>query len=131
MRLNSMTNETRLIGYQLLEAGALVGFRLVEDHLEPSLDGRNLFARLELVLGSDDEDEPADLVEWSAFGFIFALAVLSFADARPRGVSDIDYIEEDEFGVADLFDGLRYVRGELHFSGRLPPRSIREDGYYR
>ena len=55
-------------------------------------------------------------MEWGAFGFIFALAALSFADARPRGFSDVEFIENDEFGVADLFDGLRYVRGEIHFS---------------
>ncbi len=49
-------------------------------------------------------------------GFIFALAVLSFADARPRGVSGIDYQEQDEFNVADLIEHLRYERGELRFS---------------
>lgn len=123
-----MTTEPHLIAYRLLETGALVGFRLVEDQLETSLDGQNLFARLELVLGSDEEYEPAELAEWGSFGFIYALAVLSFADARPRGVSDIDYIEEDDFSVADLLDCLRFVRGELHFSADyLRGRSVKTD----
>ena len=46
---------------------------------------------------------------------IFALAVLSFADARPRGSSDIDFVENDEFTVCDLFEYLRFVNGELRF----------------
>jgi hypothetical protein len=29
-----MTNNSRLIGLRLLETGALVGFRVVEEHLE-------------------------------------------------------------------------------------------------
>jgi hypothetical protein len=124
-----MPDDSRLIGLRLLETGALVGFQVVEEHLETCTDGVNLFTRLELVLGSDEEYEPDELVEWGAFGFIFALAALSFADARPRGFSDTDYIEEDEFSVADLFDGLRYVRGEIHFSadylrGRLVKTDI-------
>jgi hypothetical protein len=46
---------------------------------------------------------------------MFALAVLSFADARPRGVSDMHFADGDEFTVADLLAHLRYQRGELHF----------------
>ena len=123
-----MTDEARLIGYRLLEIGAMVGYRLVESHLETSPDGRNLFARLELVFGSEEQDEPAELAEWGSFGFIFVLAVLSFADARPRGLSDMDYIEEDEFSVADLFECLRFVGGEIHFSADyLRGRSLKTD----
>ncbi|HVO72063.1 MAG TPA: hypothetical protein VMT24_18565 [Aggregatilineaceae bacterium] len=68
-------------------------------------------------MGDDPEEEdPADIAEWAAFGLIFALAVLSFADARPRGQSDIDFLEDDEFTVADLFECLRFSNGELRFS---------------
>jgi hypothetical protein len=41
---------------------------------------------------------------------------MSFHDARPRGVSGMDFKERDEFTVADLHDHLRYERSELHFS---------------
>ena len=61
--------------------------------------------------GGDGEDQ----VEWGAFGVIFTLAALSFNDARPRGNSDADFVEKDEFTVADLFDCLSFVRGELRF----------------
>jgi hypothetical protein len=41
------------------------------------------YVRIEGRLG---EDESSD-VEWAAVGFIYAIGVLSFAAARPRGVS--------------------------------------------
>jgi hypothetical protein len=46
---------------------------------------------------------------------MFVLGVLSFAEARSRNMSSIDYHEKDEFTVADFIAGLRFVRGELHF----------------
>jgi hypothetical protein len=30
-------------------------------------------------------------------------------------MSSVDYHEKDEFTVADFIEGLRFVRGELHF----------------
>jgi hypothetical protein len=47
---------------------------------------------------------------------MFVLGVLSFAEARPRNMSSVDYQEKDEFTVADFIEGLRFVRGELHFN---------------
>jgi hypothetical protein len=46
---------------------------------------------------------------------MFVVGVLSFAEARPRNMSSVDYQEKDEFTVADFIEGLRFVRGELHF----------------
>jgi hypothetical protein len=48
------------------------------------LKKRNLSVRF-AESGVDNEEEPAEVAEWASFGLIFALAVLSFADARPRG----------------------------------------------
>lgn len=44
---------------------------------------------------------------------MFAIAVLSFAGAKPRGVSEDYYNEKDEFSVSDFIKGLRYENGEL------------------
>lgn len=54
-------------------------------------------ARVELRFDSDEEGEeyePDDIVEWGAFGFLFTVGVLSFADARPREASIIEYAEK-------------------------------------
>ena len=45
------------------------------------------------------------------------LAVLSFADTRPRGASEIDYQEEDQITLMDFLECFSFVRGELHFRG--------------
>jgi len=43
------------------------------------------------------------------------LALLSFADARPRGFSESEYNETDELRLADFVDGLTFRRGTLYF----------------
>ena len=40
--------------------------------------------------------------------------MLSFADARPRGFSDREYVERDEFRVSDFLAGPKFSNGELH-----------------
>ena len=39
--------------------------------------------------------------------------MLSFAAARPRGVSGIDFEQQDQWTAADLLRHLRYERGRL------------------
>ncbi len=62
----------------------------------------------------DDEDAGAD-VETAALGFIYAIGALSFADARPRGVSGMLYEEKDDWTAADMLRGVRFESGELRF----------------
>ena len=100
--------------HSLLETGTLVLFQVVDTHTELSPDKENVFVRVDLVFeGDDEETEPAEVVEWGAFGFIFTLAAFSFHDARPRGISEIDFQSEDEFTVADFFECLTFSEGGL------------------
>ena len=39
----------------------------------------------------------------------------TFAEAKPRNLSALEYEEKDEFGLADFIERLLFVRGELHF----------------
>jgi hypothetical protein len=130
-----MNRIDRSAGYQLLETATLVDFSIGEPIIQACTDGENVFLQVDLMLGGDDEEEPADIAEWASFGLIFALAVYSFADARPRGISDMDFVDDDEFTVNDLFECLRFVTGELRFSsdyirGRCMKTdiSVRKDG---
>ena len=52
---------------------------------------------------------------FGAIPFIFAIGGLSFADARPRGSSDIDYREQDDWTVGDMVSRLRFERGRIVF----------------
>ena len=110
-----MSSSDRPAGYKLIDTGTLVEFEIVDTKVEPAPDGETSFVRIALQLGGLDGGDGEDQVEWGAFGVIFTLAALSFNDARPRGNSDADFVEKDEFTVADLFDCLSFVRGELRF----------------
>lgn len=118
-----MTSEARMIGYQLLRTGTLVSFRLIsEEVLEAPDDGAEFGLRLQLKFNPHPDDEEADqdeaaedTAEWGAFGFMFALGVLSFAEAKPRNLSGPEYEKKDEFRLTDFIEGLRFVRGTLHF----------------
>jgi hypothetical protein len=116
-----MASEAQMIGYELLKTGALVSFRLFEEEVLSASDEAEFGLRLQLKFTPDDGDEEQDAddaaedtAEWGAFGFMFVLGVLSFAEAKPRNASVIEYEEKDEFRLADFIERLRFVRGELH-----------------
>ena len=111
-----MTENDQVVGHHLLEIGVVVPFRLLEHEILPAPDQAEFGVRLKLKFEPDDEDEdPQDIVEWGAFGFMFILAVLSFADARPREASALDYRETDEFTASEFLACLSFRRGALEF----------------
>src|SRR3972149_3502067 len=111
-----MTENDRVVGHHLLETGVVVPCRLLEHEILPAPDPAEFGARLKLKFEPDDEDEePEDIVEWGAFGFLLVLAVPSFGDARPRESSALDYRETDEFTVSDFLSSLSFRRGALEF----------------
>jgi hypothetical protein len=59
--------------------------------------------------------EEPDLLATCSFALIYGIGVMSFADARPRGVSGMHFEERDDWYVADMLRHLEYERGELHF----------------
>jgi|SRR5665213_187187 len=97
-----MNADDRTAGYSLLETGTTVPFRIIEQDLTSGPDDAEFAARVELRFDSEkegEEYEPDDVVEWGAFGFLFTVGVLSFADARPREASIIEYAGKDELTV--------------------------------
>ncbi len=118
-----MISEARMIGHELLKTGVLVSFRIIsEEVLSAPADDAEFGLRLQVkfVLDEAEEEEDEDDVaentaEWGAFGFLFVLGVLSFAEAKPRNASELEYEEKDEFKLSDFIERLRFVRSELHF----------------
>jgi len=108
------SDDSRSVEQRLFETGTLVRFRILDTHTKVAPDGKNLYVRVDLVLEDDEHDvEPEEIVEWGAFGFLFALAALSFQDARPRGMSELDFETEDVLTVADFLDALSFGRSGL------------------
>jgi hypothetical protein len=108
-------NKDNNAAYALIQTGCLVDFKIINQDIQPTLDGCNLNIKVDLQITDEDGNPDENSVEWGAFGFIFVLAILSFADSRPRGISEIDYNENDEFLIENLFDCLRFKNGELYF----------------
>lgn len=111
-----MMNEDYDAGAALLRTAAIVPVRIVEEQVIPGTDEGEFALRLTLSFDDEDssEDDRADVVEWGALGFLFVIGVLSFADARPRGASELEYAAVDEFRVSDLLTGLKFRNGGLH-----------------
>ena len=100
----------RKAGYWLIEQASLIGpeIKITATDFETFSGGGS---RCKIALQVPEGD-----IEWCAYGLVYALAVLSFGDARPRGLSDIEFDKEDEFHVVDYFECLRYEYGQIYFS---------------
>ena len=79
------------IEHELLRNAVVAEVTVTKVEVSPTSTG-DRYVRIEGRLGDDEESH----VEWAAVGFIYALGVLSFAAARPRGVSGIDFEEHDQ-----------------------------------
>jgi hypothetical protein len=109
-----MPGDDQAAGFHLLDKGTLVEFETLAVEVIEGIDEAEFGVHITLRLGLEED---ANDVEWGGLGFCFVLALLSFADARPRGNSEPDFVEKDQLTVTDFLEGLTFVRGELHFYG--------------
>src|SRR2546426_6114715 len=79
------------IEHGLLRNAVAAEVTVTNTEVSPTSTG-DRYVRIEGRLGDDENSH----VEWAAVGFIYALGVLSFAAARPRGVSGMDFEEKDQ-----------------------------------
>jgi hypothetical protein len=102
---------------RLFETGTAINFKRLEPEIAASPDGEFIGLRVELVFEPDDPDgDPAEIVEWGGVAFLFVLASLSFHDARPRGFSEQEYVEQDWLTAGDFLDELTFGHRGLSVS---------------
>jgi len=140
-----MDTDTLEISYELLRRGTSVLFRVIEEEvLIAPADEAEFGVLVHLKFTGepekieDEEDEAREAeksTQRSAFGFLFVLAVLSFAEAKPRGYSEAEYIEKDELRLPDFMRGLSFWGGALRYEAdyirgrRIKTRiAVRPDG---
>lgn len=102
------------IEYELLKDVVPLNLKVLDTKIEHFMENTHVKIVMQDV-DEEEEDENSNVIESCAWGLIYALGVLSFADARPRGVSDMHYVEKDEWHVGDMLRHLRFERGRLHF----------------
>jgi hypothetical protein len=110
-----MTSVDRTAGFSLLETGTVVEFRAAKTEVHEGPDAAEFTVEIHLEFPPNPDTDENDL-EWGAFGFLFVIGTLSFADARPRESSVIEYVERDEFQVGDFIKCLHWEDGALKFS---------------
>ena len=98
------------IEHELLRSAGAARITVTKVDVQPTSIG-DRHVRIEGQLGDEENDD----VEWAAFGFIYALGLLSFHGARPRGNSDIHFEDDDDWSAADMQRHLRYESGRLVF----------------
>lgn len=97
------------IAHELLKDAITSEIHVDDTRIEPTTDDDSHVV-IKGHLGEEDEDD----VEWAAIPFIFAVMVLSFHDARPRGISEADFVAADQWEPDDMLRHLRFERGALH-----------------
>ncbi|HEX6006182.1 MAG TPA: hypothetical protein VFZ14_19480 [Burkholderiales bacterium] len=131
------SNDDHQAAHELLRAATAVPFTVTAHEVIPGSDEGEFALRLELSFADEEspEEDREDVVEWGALGFLFAVGVFSFADARPRGFSEVEFNPNDEFRLADFVAALKFRNGELHLDSdyvrgrRMKTRAIvRPDG---
>src|SRR5439155_25913784 len=85
------------IEHTLLRNAVVAEIMVTSTDIIPTSTG-DRYVRIEGRLGDDENTD----VEWAAVGFIYAIGVLSFAAARPRGVSGMHFEQQDQWTAADL-----------------------------
>lgn len=128
-----MSSDEAPIEHELIRSVACVDITVSKTEKKPTTDD-DWHLCIEGRFGEEADDD----VEFAGMGFIYAIGLLSFADARPRGYSETEFVSTDEWSAADMLRHFRFERGELHFyadylRGRCIKTSIdvRRDGTFR
>ena len=113
------------IEYQLVRDATLWDFKVTGTEITPTVGDEDFNVQIELQV----EEEG---IEHVAIPVIFTLAMLSFHDARPRGVSGQWFEEEDMLTAADLLRHLEFRHGKLYLyidylRGRCVKTSVKVD----
>jgi len=113
-------NEAEL---ELLKTAVAVSFSVDINEIGPLVDPQEVSVRL-VGTFEDGETEAA----WAAMPFLYAVACLSFADARPRGNSAGDFGPKDELELSDFLPHLRLSpRGLEWYGDYIKGRRVKTD----
>lgn len=95
------------IEHKLIRDASLLDIEVVESNVQPTVGDEDWVVRMQLQV---DEE----IIDSCAHGLIFAIGVLSFHDARARGVSGEWFEDGDQFTTADLLSHISFEHGRLH-----------------
>ncbi len=100
---------------ELFKTGLIVDFQIVHAQVIACSNAEEAHSVVELMMLDEGEEDGYQTVEWGSFAFIYCLVTLSFDDAKPRNVSEIDYNDNDYFSISDLVACLSFSDSKLVF----------------
>ena len=120
-------DNNKLTGIHLLEATIGLELEVLEnEYQELPLDDGTVNSSHKIVFQLTEE-EP----DISAIGVLFALALMSFTYAAPRGYSFNDFIPDEEYNLGYFLEGFHFERGILsHSSDYVSGRCLKTDISY-
>jgi len=113
------------VEYELIRSATLWDFEITNTEIKPTVGNEDFSVEIEMQI----EEEG---VEHCAVPLIYTLAMLSFHDARPRGVSGEWFEDKDQLTAGDMLRRLRFEHGRLYLHldylrGRCVKTSIEID----
>lgn len=117
-------DNNKLTGIHLLESTIGIELEvLTNEYLELPLDDGMVNSSHKIVF-KITEEEP----DISSVGVLFALALMSFTYAAPRGYSFNDFIPDEEYNLGYFLEGLRFEHGRLsHEADYVSGRCVKTD----
>lgn len=118
-------NVEKLTGLKLLEETVGLRLKILSNDYDESRGYEDCLLSHHKIVFQVEEDDPDD---W-AIGILFCLSLMSFTYAVPRGMSDIEFVPDEEWNLGYFVQGLRFQSKMIRFtsdyvSGRLVKTDI-------
>jgi len=108
-----MDYASRQAGFKLMEETiGLFNMKIISNEYKETPGYEDTVNSFHKIVFKVEEDEP----EIYAVGILFCLAMMSFADAAPRGISENYFIPDEDWSLGYFVDGLEYKYGSICYS---------------
>ena len=117
--------EQESIGHRFLAETIGIPIEIISNDYEEILAVEDTVITYQEIVFQIKEDDPDD---W-AIGVLFALSLMSFSFAAPRGISEMHFVPDEDWTIEYFLTGLRYRWRKICFtsdyvSGRLMKTNI-------
>ena|ERR1017187_9021084 len=98
-------DQNRLVGLHLLESTIGIELEELENEYQEHPLSTGETNSLHKIIFQITEEEP----DLSSIGVLFAISLMSFTYAAPRGYSFNDFIPDEEYNIGYFLEGLHFV----------------------
>jgi hypothetical protein len=116
-----------VLAYKLIEETMGISIEIISNEYQETRSFGKTISHHKVVFQIRENDP-----DIYAIGILFALSLMSFTFAGPRGYSDMYFIPDDEWNLSYFVDCLRYEYGNIEFTADyISGRLVKTDIVYR